>query len=64
MSKQHENTITTKLVDLLNRMRSTWTLAEQAHPFKNNQKYPDIFVTELGREPIAIEVKLDGKSPI
>ena len=63
MSKQHENTITTKLVDILNRMRSTWTLEEQARPFKNNQKCPDIFVTELGREPIAIEVKLDGKSP-
>ena len=63
MSKQHENTITTKLVDLLNRMRSTWTLEEQARPFKNNQKCPDVFVTELGRDPIAIEVKLDGKSP-
>ena len=35
MSKQHENTITTKLVDILNRMRSTWILAEQARPFKN-----------------------------
>ena len=63
MSKQHENTITTKLVDILNRMRSTWTLAEQARPFKNNQKCPDVFVTELGSEPVAIEVKLDGKSP-
>ena len=63
MSRQHENTITTKLVDILNRMRSTWTLAEQARPFKNNQKCPDVFVTELGREPVAIEVKLDGKSP-
>ena len=63
MLRQHENTITTKLVDILNRMRSTWTLEEQARPFKNNQKCPDIFVTELGREPVAIEVKLDGKSP-
>ena len=63
MSKQHENTITTKLVDLLNGMRSTWTLEEQTRPFKNNQRCPDIFVTELGREPVAIEVKLDGKSP-
>ena len=63
MSRQHENTITTKLVDILNKTRSTWTLAEQARPFKNNQKCPDVFVTELGREPVAIEVKLDGKSP-
>ena len=63
MSRQHENTITTKLVDILNRMRSTWSLEEQTRPFKNNQKCPDIFVTELGREPVAIEVKLDGKSP-
>ncbi|MDE0400164.1 MAG: hypothetical protein OXL96_20395 [Candidatus Poribacteria bacterium] len=63
MSRQHENTITTKLVDILNRMRSTWTLIEQARPFKNNQKCPDVFVTELGREPVAIEVKLDGRSP-
>ena len=63
MSRQHENTITTKLVDILNRMRSTWTLEEQARPFKNNQKCPDVFVTELGREPVAIEVKLDSKSP-
>ena len=63
MSKQHENTITTKLVDLLNGMRSTWTLEEQTRPFKNNQRCPDIFVTELGREPVAIEVKLDGRSP-
>ena len=29
MSRQHENTITTKLVDILNRMRSTWTLADE-----------------------------------
>ena len=63
MSRQHENTITTKLVDILNRMRSTWTLEEQTRPFKNNQKCPDVFVTELGREPVAIEVKLDGISP-
>ena len=63
MSRQHENTITTKLVDILNRMRSTWSLAEQTRPFKNNQKCPDVFVTELGREPVAIEVKLDGISP-
>ncbi len=62
MAKQHENTITTKLVDILNRMRSTWTLEEQTRPFKNNQKCPDIFVTELGREPVAIEVKLDGQN--
>ncbi|MYK23580.1 hypothetical protein F4054_15155 [Candidatus Poribacteria bacterium] len=63
MSRQHENTITTKLVDILNRMRSTWILIEQARPFKNNQKCPDVFVTELGREPVAIELKLDGISP-
>lgn len=63
MSRQHENTITTKLVDILNRMRSTWSLEEQIRPFRNNQKCPDVFVTELGREPVAIEVKLDGKSP-
>ena len=63
MSKQHENTITTKLVDILNGMRSTWSLAEQTRPFKNNHKCPDVFVTELGRELVAIEVKLDGKSP-
>ena len=44
-------------------MRSTWTLEEQTRPFKNNQKCPDVFVTELGREPVAIEVKLDGISP-
>ena len=63
MSRQHENTITTKLVDILNRMRSTWSLAEQTRPFKNNQKCPDVFVTELGREPVVIEVKLDGINP-
>ena len=63
MSRQHENTITTKLVDILNRMRSTWSLEEQTRPFKNNQKCPDVFVTELGREPVVIEVKLDGISP-
>ena len=63
MSRQHENTITTKLVDILNRMRSTWSLEEQPRPFKNNQKCPDVFVTELGREPVVIEVKLDGISP-
>ena len=63
MSRQHENTITTKIVDILNRMRSTWSLEEQTRPFKNNQKCPDVFVTELGREPVVIEVKLDGISP-
>ena len=30
---------------------------------KSCQKCPDLFVTELGREPVAIEVKLDGTSP-
>ena len=29
MSRQHENTITTKLVDILNRMRSTWPLTDE-----------------------------------
>lgn len=56
MSRQHENTITTKLVDILNRMRSTWSLEEQIRPFQNNQKCPDVFVTELGREPVAVEL--------
>ena len=38
-----------------NRMRSTWSLEEQTRPFKNNQKCPDVFVTELGREPVVRE---------
>lgn len=56
-SNQPETRITSKLVDILEEMRYGWTIEVEANPFTIGSKKLDAFVTEHGREPIAIEAK-------
>ncbi len=56
-SNQPETRITSKLVDILEEMRYGWTIEVEANPFTVGSKKLDAFVTERGREPIAIEAK-------
>ncbi len=56
-SNQPETRITSKLVDILEEMRYGWTIEVEANPFTVGSKKLDAFVTEHGREPIAIEAK-------
>ena len=59
-----ENTITTVFVNILRHMRESWSINEQiTRPFLNATKKPDAIVTEAGRNPIVIEVKIDGDTP-
>ena len=59
-----ENTITSVFVNVLRNMRDAWTVNEQiTRPFLNATKKPDVIVTEAGRNPIVIEVKIDGDTP-
>ncbi len=59
-----ENTITSAFVNVLRNMREAWTVNEQiTKPFLNATTKPDVIVTETGRNPIVIEVKIDSKTP-
>ena len=59
-----ENTITSVFVNALRPMRETWSVNEQiTRPFLNATQKPDIIVTEKGRNPVVIEVKVDGDTP-
>ncbi len=59
-----ENTITSAFVNVLRPMRDAWRVDEQiTKPFLNATQKPDVIVTETGRNPIVIEVKIDGKTP-
>ena len=59
-----ENTITTVFVNVLRHMREAWSVNEQiTRPFLNATKKPDAIVTETGRNPIVIEVKIDRDTP-
>ena len=59
-----ENTITSAFVNVLRQMRNAWSVNEQiTKPFLNVTTKPDVIVTEIGRNPIIIEVKIDGKTP-
>ena len=59
-----ENTITTVFVNILRHMREAWSINEQiTRPFLNATKKPDVIVTEAGRNPVVIEVKIDGDTP-
>ena len=59
-----ENTITTVFVNVLRHMRDAWSVNEQiTRPFLNATQKPDVIVTETGRNPIVIEVKIDGNTP-
>ncbi len=59
-----ENTITSAFVNVLRPMRNAWRVDEQiTKPFLNATQKPDVIVTETGRNPVVIEVKIDGKTP-
>ena len=56
-----ENTITSAFVNVLRPMRDAWNVNEQiTKPFLNATQKPDVIVTEKGRNPVVIEVKVDG----
>ena len=62
---QSEDTITIKLVDILETMRSTWEIEPQnTQTFLDNRGKPDFTVKEKGKEkgraPVVVEVKIDG----
>ena len=57
-----EDLITTAFVNKLRPMRATWTLNQHpSKPFIENDREPDVIVTEPKRNPIAIEDKVDNK---
>lgn len=59
-----ENTITSAFVNVLRPMRDAWKINEQiTRPFLNATQKPDVIVTEKGRNPVVIEVKVDGDTP-
>ncbi|MDE0017597.1 MAG: hypothetical protein OXU51_15555 [Candidatus Poribacteria bacterium] len=59
-----ENTITSAFVNVLRPMRDAWNINEQiTRPFLNATQKPDVIVTEKGRNPVVIEVKVDGDTP-
>ena len=61
--QQSEDTITIKLVDILEAMRITWNIEPQnTQTFLDNRKKPDFTVKEKGRAPVVAEVKIDGVS--
>ncbi len=56
----HEDTITAKIVDILETMRSAWFVEPQnTQTFLTESQRPDFTVRERGRDPIVIEVKID-----
>ncbi len=58
-----EDLITTAFVNVLRPMRHGWTLNQHpSRPFIENDKEPDVIVTEPKRNPIAIEDKVDHKN--
>ena len=59
-----ENTITSAFVNVLRHMRGAWNVNEQiTRPFLDATQKPDVIVTEKGRNPVVIEVKVDGDTP-
>ena len=56
----HEDTITAKLVDILEPMRRAWQVEPQnTQTFLSESQRPDFTVKEKGRDPVVIEVKID-----
>ena len=59
--QQSEDTITIKLVDLLETMRHAWEIEPQnTQTFLDNRRKPDFIVKEKGRAPVVAEVKIDS----
>ena len=54
---QVEDTITVYIADILRERRNTWNIEPQETLLHEGQ--PDMTVTETGREPVVIEVKVD-----
>ena len=55
-----EDTITIKLVDILETMRNAWEIEPQnTQTFLDSRKKPDFTVKEKGRAPVVAEVKID-----
>ena len=52
-----ENTVTTKVREMLSGMTHGWKFQEQRAVFKGNQLTPDIIAMHDGRETVAIEAK-------
>ena len=58
---QSEDTITVKLVDILETMRRAWDIEPQnTQTFLDSRKKPDFTVKEKRRNPIVAEVKIDN----
>ena len=58
-----EDTITIKLVDILETMRSAWEIEPQnTQTFLDSRKKPDFTVKEKNRNPIVAEVKIDSSN--
>ena len=55
---QIEDTISVYIADILRERRNTWSIASQ-ETLLREAKRPDITVTETGKEPVVIEVKID-----
>ena len=56
----HEDTITAKIVDILETMRNAWNVEPQnTQTFLIESQRPDFTVKENGRDPVVIEVKID-----
>ena len=54
---RREDTITVYIADILRERRNTWNIEPQESLLREGQ--PDMTVTETGREPVVIEVKVD-----
>ena len=55
---QIEDTISVYIADILRERRDTWSIASQETLLRETKR-PDITVTETGREPVVIEIKID-----
>ena len=53
-----EDTISTYIADILRERRNTWSVEPQEALLRESKR-PDITVTETGKEPVVIEVKID-----
>ena len=58
----HEDVITNKLVDELERLRYAWKIEPQnPHTFIDGTRRPDFIVKEKGRQTVVAEVKIDRR---
>ena len=57
---RNEDTISIYIAELLRERRNTWNIESQETLLRETKR-PDITVTETGREPVIIEVKVDHR---